>query len=69
VTTHPYPIDIPDDERDDTAREAREKAVVQRTWQSLGFEPFREDLWVMQPHLRAHEDAVKCLETAFTSYL
>lgn len=69
VATHPYPIDIPVDEREDTAREAREKAVVQRTWRSLGFEPFREDVWVMQPHLRAHEDAVKRLETTFTQHL
>jgi GNAT superfamily N-acetyltransferase len=69
VATHPYPIDIPIDERDDEAREAREKAPVQRCWQSLGFEPFREDVWVMQPHLRAHEDAVKRLEARFSPYL
>ncbi|MEV6727651.1 hypothetical protein [Streptomyces sp. NPDC051364] len=69
VATHPYPIDIPIDERDDEAREAREKAPVQRCWQSLGFEPFREDVWVMQPHLRAHEDAVKRLEATFSPYL
>lgn len=69
VATHPYPIDIPVDERDDRTREAREKAVIQRTWQSLGFEPFREDLWVMQPHSNAHDDAVEHLETAFGRYL
>ncbi|MEU1364635.1 hypothetical protein ABZ454_00630 [Streptomyces sp. NPDC005803] len=69
VATHPYPIDIPVDERDDRTREAREKAVIQRTWQSLGFEPFREDLWVMQPHLNAHDDAIERLETAFGLYL
>ncbi|MBT2396006.1 hypothetical protein [Streptomyces sp. ISL-100] len=69
VATHPYPIDIPVEERDDEAREAREKSIVQRTWQSLGFEPFREDLWVMKPHLRAHEDAAEGLETAFARYL
>ncbi|MFF3271717.1 hypothetical protein ACFYWU_12400 [Streptomyces chrestomyceticus] len=69
VATHPYPIDIPLDERDDEARVARQKAVVQRTWQSLGFEPFREDVWVMKPHLRAHEDAAKRLDEAFEPYL
>ncbi|MFI8931524.1 hypothetical protein ACIG3E_28095 [Streptomyces sp. NPDC053474] len=69
VATHPYPIDIPVDEREDTAREAREKAVVQHTWRSLGFEPFREDVWVMQPHLSAHGDAVERLETTFTQHL
>ncbi|MBD0709093.1 hypothetical protein BU197_12005 [Streptomyces sp. CBMA291] len=69
VATHPYPIDLPDGDRDDAAREAREKAVVQRTWQSLGFTPFREDLWVMRPHARDHDDAVERLETAFAPYL
>ncbi|WP_327235348.1 hypothetical protein OG349_16660 [Streptomyces sp. NBC_01317] len=73
VATHPYPIDIPIDipvgERDDDAREAREKAVVQSVWQSLGFEPFREDVWVMQPHLRAHHDAASRLEKSFARHL
>ncbi|MFG2533588.1 hypothetical protein [Streptomyces sp. NPDC048516] len=69
VATHPYPIDIPVSERDDTEREAREKAVVQRTWQSLGFEPFREDVWMMQPHLSAHGDAVERLEAALAQHL
>ncbi|MFC9406031.1 hypothetical protein ACFRAA_10075 [[Kitasatospora] papulosa] len=62
VATHPFPIDIPVDERDDKARLARETSVVQKTWQSLGFEPFHDDLWVMQPHLRPHGDAVQRLE-------
>ncbi|MFI2734875.1 hypothetical protein [Streptomyces sp. NPDC018711] len=39
VATHPYPIDIPVGERDDATREAREKAVVQRAWQSWGSRP------------------------------
>ncbi|NUK25018.1 hypothetical protein HRW23_35230 [Streptomyces lunaelactis] len=69
VATHPYPIDVPLDDRDDEATVAREKAVVQRTWQSLGFEPFREDVWVMKPHLQTHEDAAKHLETVFAPYL
>ncbi len=69
VATHPYPIDIPVDEWDDRTRETREKTVVQRTWQSLGFESFREDLWVMRPHLSAHDDAVERLEAAFGRYL
>ncbi|MEU2233939.1 hypothetical protein [Streptomyces vietnamensis] len=69
VATHPYPIDIPVGERDDAAPEAREKAVVQRTWQSLGFTPFREDVWVMQSHTRDHDDAVERLESAFAQHL
>ncbi|GAA2320988.1 hypothetical protein Scani_01810 [Streptomyces caniferus] len=69
VATHPYPIDIPVGERDDTAREAQEKAAVQRTWQSLGFAPFREDLWVMQPYRHDHDDAVERLEAAFAQHL
>ncbi|MER5969655.1 hypothetical protein ABT112_07945 [Streptomyces sp. NPDC002055] len=69
VATHPYPIDVPVPERDDMAREAREMAVVQRTWRSLGFEPFREGVWVMQPHLSAHSEAVERLETAFAPHL
>jgi GNAT superfamily N-acetyltransferase len=69
VATHPFPIDLSLDEHEDEARVAREKAVVQRTWESLGFEPFREDIWVMQPHLRGHDDAARRLEDAFGPYL
>ncbi|WP_413102419.1 hypothetical protein [Streptomyces sp. Inha503] len=69
VATHPFPIDIPVDERDDEARVLREKAAVQRTWESLGFEPFREDLWVMKPRLRGHEDAVRRLEATLAPHL
>ena len=69
VATHPYPIDIPMAQRDDVARVAREKQRVQRTWQSLGFEAFREDLWVMRPHLREHGDTVVALEQRFEAYL
>jgi hypothetical protein len=29
----------------------------------------RRDLWVMQPHMSAHDDAVQRLETAFGRYL
>ncbi|MFH8625821.1 hypothetical protein ACH4A8_28700 [Streptomyces vietnamensis] len=46
-----------------------EEAVVQRTWQSLGFTPFREDVWVMQSHTRDHDDAVERLESAFAQHL
>lgn len=69
VATHPYPIDIPVGKRDDDAQEAQEKAVVQRIWRSLGFKPFREDVWVMQPHMRDHDDAVERLETALAEHL
>lgn len=69
VATHPFPIDIPIDDRDDRPRVEREKVIVQRIWQSLGFEPFREDLWVMKPSLRSHQDAVEQLESAFAKYL
>ncbi|MFC9391173.1 hypothetical protein [Streptomyces venezuelae] len=43
--------------------------MVQRTWRSLGFEPFREDVWVMQPHLSAHGEAVERLETSLAPHL
>ncbi|OEV16095.1 hypothetical protein AN221_35515 [Streptomyces nanshensis] len=69
VATHPYPIDLSVGERDDDAREAREKAVVQGIWQSLGFAPFREDVWVMQPYLSTHGDAVERLEAALARHL
>ncbi|WP_328582638.1 hypothetical protein [Streptomyces sp. NBC_00370] len=69
VATHPYPIDIPVGERDGDAREAREKAVVQGIWQSLGFAPFCKDVWVMQPYLSAHGDAVERLEAALARHL
>jgi hypothetical protein len=69
VATHPFPIDVPAHERDDEARVLREKAAVQRTWASLGFEPFREDLWIKKPHLRDHEEAVQRLEATLAPHL
>ncbi|MBV9024257.1 MAG: hypothetical protein JO362_10805 [Streptomycetaceae bacterium] len=69
VATRPFPTDLSQNEREDEKRVARTKAVVQRTWRSLGFEPCREDVWVMKPHLRKHEDAARRLEGAFAPYL
>ncbi|MEV0049468.1 hypothetical protein AB0H34_03105 [Saccharopolyspora shandongensis] len=58
VAVHPFPIDLDGDQRRDDEVFVHARHQVRRTWASLGFEPFTDDLWIMDPHSSAHEKAV-----------
>jgi len=58
VAVHPFPIDLVENARRDSTLFEPELARVRRVWQSLGFRPFTENIWVMDPNLATHSDAV-----------
>ncbi|MFE3195859.1 hypothetical protein ACFXHA_43150 [Nocardia sp. NPDC059240] len=67
VATNPFPI-VLFTERDGHARLTahprfdEELAKVQRTWASLGFQLYKDPIWVMDPARSGHADAVAELE-------
>jgi hypothetical protein len=64
VATQPFPLDVPRDAEgnvDDATFKPALKAI-QRTWRSIGFEPYKGDIWIMDPNARKHERAVARLE-------
>lgn len=64
VALKPFPIDVPRDERGTADEAALGPALkqVERTWHSIGFEPYKDGIWIMDPHAGRHEDAVSKLE-------
>jgi hypothetical protein len=64
VATQPFPIDVPRDDKGnaDEAELKRGLVQVRRTWKSIGFQPYKGDIWVMDPKLVTHENALKEIE-------
>ncbi|WP_062993794.1 hypothetical protein [Nocardia anaemiae] len=67
VATNPFPIDLfaEWDTRTGLVKHPRfgdELAKVQRTWGSLGFQPYKDPIWVMDPAMSTHSRAVAELE-------
>lgn len=64
VATQPFPIDTPRDERGNVDKAVFGPALkqIRRTWKSIGFEPYRDDIWIMDPFAAKHERAVAKLE-------
>jgi hypothetical protein len=64
VAGQPFPLDIPRD----ASGTADEKALgpatkqIQRVWKSIGFEPYKDDIWIMDPSLAKHQRAIARLE-------
>jgi len=59
VVTHPFPIDLDEVAREDAATFDSALEQVRRTWRSLAFQPWLNDIWVMDPRKRAHGEAVE----------
>jgi len=59
VVTNPFPIDLDEVAREDAVRFDSALEQVRRTWRSLAFQPWRDDIWVMDPRKRAHGEAVE----------
>lgn len=58
VAVQPFPIDLEENKRQDDGAFTPAMQQVRRTWASLGFEPFTEKLWVMDPRKSAYHKAV-----------
>jgi len=59
VVIHPFPIDLDGVAREDAATFDSALEQVRRTWRSLAFQPWLNDIWVMDPRKRAHGEAVE----------
>lgn len=64
VAVHPFPIDLSGEERKDKAVFESALDRVRRMWESLAFKQFDDDIWIMNPILAGHGEAVHRLEVA-----
>ncbi len=62
VAVYPFPIDLDEKTRHDPAILQPALARVRRTWASIGFHPFTDDVWIMDPHRADHEKARATIE-------
>lgn len=64
VAAQPFPLDVVRDEEGNAEKEALKRglAQVRRTWKSIGFEPYKNDIWIMDPNSVKHERALVRLE-------
>jgi hypothetical protein len=64
VATEPFPLDVPRDMSGRADEVAVEPALrqVERTWKSIGFQPYKNGIWIMDPGAGEHERAVARLE-------
>lgn len=58
VAVHPFPIDLDMAERQNDAVFKPALEQVQRVWASLGFTPLTDRIWIMDPHLADHAEAL-----------
>ncbi len=61
VAVHPSSIDLDSHQRRDDEVFIPAMQQVRRTWASLGFEPFTDDLWIKAPRSSAHDKAVAAI--------
>lgn len=71
IATNPFPIDL-FAESDNLSHVTKhplfgeELAKVQRTWGSLGFHPYKDPIWILDPAMSTHSQAVTALERDLT---
>jgi hypothetical protein len=60
VAVQPFPLDVARDEEGNADKESLKKGLVQirRTWRSIGFQAYMNDIWVMDPNSSKHERAL-----------
>jgi hypothetical protein len=64
IATQPFPLDVARDERGNADEAELKPAVeqIQRTWKSIGFQPYKEEIWIMDPSSSSHEQAMARLQ-------
>jgi hypothetical protein len=64
VAAQPFPLDVDRDERGNAEKAALKRGLAQtrRIWKSIGFEPYKDDIWIMDPNLVKHDRALTRLE-------
>jgi hypothetical protein len=64
IAGQPFPLDIPRDAHGRPDQAALGPAIehMQRIWESIGFEPYKNDIWIINPSAATHEEAMAQLE-------
>lgn len=64
VAAQPFPLDVTRDEKGDADKESLKHGLsqIRRTWRSIGFEPYKDDIWIMDPNSIKHERSIAKLE-------
>lgn len=57
----PFPIDLDEDQKQDKVVFRKAMTTVRRTWKSVGFQPFLDDIWVLDPRTGSYDRTVKKL--------
>jgi len=61
VALKPFPIDLDEDQKQDKVVFRKAMTTVRRTWKSVGFRPFLDDIWVLDPRTGSYDRTVKKL--------
>jgi len=61
VALTPSPIDLDEDQEQDEAVFRKAMTTVRRTWKSVGFQRFSDDIWVLDPRTGRYDRTVKRL--------
>jgi len=61
VALKPFPIDLDEEQQKDKATFDKAMNMVRQTWKSIGFEPFTDDIWVLDPRTGNFERTTKKL--------
>lgn len=64
VAAQPFPLDVDRDENGVAKKAALKNGLAQtrRIWKSIGFEPYKDDIWIMDPNVVKHDQALNRLE-------
>jgi hypothetical protein len=65
IALKPFPIDLDEEQRRDKVVFRKAMARVRRTWKSIGFEPFSDDIWILDPRTGSYDRTVKRLSKQF----
>lgn len=64
VATQPFPLDITGDDEGNADEATLQPALrqIERTWKSTGFQPYKNDIWILDPSASEHQLAMTRLE-------
>lgn len=64
VAAQPFPLDVDRDENGVVKKAALKRGLAQtrRVWKSIGFEPYKDDIWIMDPNSAKHDRVLNRLE-------
>lgn len=65
IALKPFPIDLNKEQKKDKATLDKAMAAVRRTWTSIGFEPFTDNIWILDTHTGNYQRTTEKLSEQF----